>query len=164
MPTTIDIAVPRPARLPRALGTRMLGLLLGLMPLAVWPQAPSQALERGLLDAVNLYREDHGLAPLQPDEALQTLAAAHSQDMARQQRLHHDGFDHRFRRAGRTLCAENLAARHDHPDEVLAAWRASPSHQANLLQARLRQVGIALVDGHLTLLACTPAAGTTVRR
>jgi len=116
---------------------------------------PSPPLEQAVLEAVNGYRESRGVVPLQPDPALRALAAAHSHEMSRRQQLTHDGFDSRFRQSGRTLCAENLAAGHDRAETVLAGWQASPSHDSNLLAPRLRWVGIALVDDHLTLLACT---------
>ena len=144
-----------PARLRGTLGA----LVLGLLPLAGWAQtasAPaSELLEQAVLEAANAYREVHGLAPLQPDDALHALAVTHSHEMAQRRQLSHDGFDGRFRRSGRALCVENLAARHDHSEALLAAWQISAAHQANLLEPRVRQVGIARVGHFLTLLACT---------
>jgi uncharacterized protein YkwD len=43
--------------------------------------------------------------------------------------------------------AENLAAGSLTTDEVLAGWRASPAHCANLLSPRVREVALACVPG-----------------
>jgi len=109
-----------------------------------------------LLAAVNDYRQQQGLAALQPDAALSALAQDHSALMAAQRQLSHAGFNSRFERSGRRLCVENLAFNHRQANTLLAAWQRSPEHHANLLQPQVQRVGIALVDGYLTLLACTP--------
>ena len=110
-----------------------------------------------LLLAVNDYRQQQGLTALQPDAALSALAQDHSALMAAQRQLSHAGFNSRFERSGRRLCVENLAFNHRQAASLLAAWQRSPEHHANLLQPQVQRVGIALVDGYLTLLACTPS-------
>ncbi len=46
---------------------------------------------------------------------------------------------YRYRRA-----AENIAAGHTTPDDVVAAWMSSPGHRANILDCRLRDIGVGL--------------------
>lgn len=128
---------------------------LALLPAQAGAQAP--ALPQALLQAIDGYRAQQGLVPLQPDAELTALAEAHSQAMAQQRRLSHDGFPDRFAQAGRRLCVENLASGGRDAQVLLAAWQASPDHHANLVEPRVRQVGIALAGGYLTWLACTPA-------
>lgn len=134
----------------------LVALGLGLAGTAALADAPTSRLVERVLEAVNDFRSERGLTPLHPDESLVMLADGHSRSMAQQHRLSHAGFDGRFDRANRALCVENLAVNHRQAEPLLGAWQASPLHLANLLEPRVRLVGIALVDGYLTLLACTP--------
>ena len=38
---------------------------------------------------------------------------------------------------------------------MLAGWRRSADHHRNLLDARVQEVGVASVAGHVTWLACS---------
>ena len=42
---------------------------------------------------------------------------------------------------------ENIAAGQPSVDEVMAGWMASPGHCANIMQERLRDIGVACVSG-----------------
>lgn len=117
--------------------------------------AADTALTEQVLSAVNRYREEQQLPALQPLPALASLAAEHSSDMAQQRRLSHTGFNGRFERARRTTCVENLAAGFTHAEPMIAGWRQSPDHHRNLLDARVQEVGVASVAGHVTWLACS---------
>jgi uncharacterized protein YkwD len=129
---------------------------LGLAAVAASAEMPSSPLVAQVLNVVNDYRSQQGLPLLQLDESLETLADDHSRSMAQRHRLTHAGFDERFDRANRSLCVENLAVNYRRAETLLGAWQASPAHLANLLEPRVRWVGISLVDGYLTLFACTP--------
>ncbi len=107
-----------------------------------------------VLDRVNQYRARHALDPLRRDAALDWIASDHSRRMAQRGRVGHDGFAGRFEQARRASCVENLAADFDHADALVAGWRASPAHHANLLAPQVRWAGIASVAGYVTLLAC----------
>ena len=146
-----------------SLRTAVTALALGLLSGTAWSQSPTLNFEQRVLQAVNDYRQQQGLGALHADPALALLAIGHSQDMALRRQLSHAGFERRFDRAGRARCVENLAARHDQPERLMAAWNASPAHHANLLEPQVQQVGIAVIDGYLTLLACTtPVPAATV--
>jgi uncharacterized protein YkwD len=145
----------RPTRLRLRLWLSRLAWAL-TVPCGAALASPAPELPAQLLQAVNGYRQQQGLSGLQHDAALTALASEHSAAMAAQHQLSHDGFNRRFERSGRRLCVENLAFNHHRADALLAAWQRSPDHHANLLEARVQQVGIAVVDGYLTLLACTP--------
>jgi len=108
-----------------------------------------------VLAAVNDYRLRNQLPRLEPDDTLQALALEHSRDMSRSARLSHSGFQARFQRAHRRLCVENLAGGFRQADAVLDGWRASPTHLVNLLEPRVVRVGLAQVDGWVTLFACS---------
>jgi uncharacterized protein YkwD len=123
-----------------------------LWPCLAWAD-PSYA-ER-VLAVVNDYRERQGLMPLQPSAALERIALPHSLAMAAAGRASHGSFNERFERSGSELCVENIAAGRGRPEQVVAGWRGSPEHDRNLLEPRVRWVGVASVEGYTTLFACT---------
>ena len=139
-------------------------LVVLLVLLSAWPlraaavqadEAARQAFfAQQVLVRVNGYRTSQGLGQLQPDAGLTAIAAEHSRRMAQRQRIGHDGFDQRFARSRRNRCVETLAADFTHADALLAGWLASPAHQAQLRVPQVRDVGVASVEGYVTLLAC----------
>ena len=118
------------------------------------PHAVADPLGSAVLVEVNRYRSSQGLHPLQQDHLLLAIAAEHSQTLAREGRLSHSGFAQRFQRSGAALCVENLAAGLSRAELVVAAWRQSPAHHLNLLDARVQQVGLASTRGVVAMLAC----------
>lgn len=131
-----------------------LAALLAGAALALPPAPAPGDLAEQVLAEVNRYRASQGLVALQSDTGLQAIAAEHSQALARLGRLSHGGFDQRFARSGAALCVENLAAGSANAARVVAAWRASPEHHRNLLEPRVRQVGLAHTDSTVSMLAC----------
>jgi uncharacterized protein YkwD len=107
-----------------------------------------------VLNAVNDYRVQEGRVLLRPSVALERIAEGHSREMADRRRPTHGGFSVRFRRADSDLCVENIAAGFAVPEQAVEGWRMSPSHDRNLLEARVRWVGIVSIDGYTTLFAC----------
>ena len=103
------------------------------------PHAVADPLGSAVLVEVNRYRSSQGLHPLQQDHLLLAIAAEHSQTLAR---------------SGAALCVENLAAGLSRAELVVAAWRQSPAHHLNLLDARVQQVGLASTRGVVAMLAC----------
>ncbi|MEO8652298.1 MAG: CAP domain-containing protein [Hyphomicrobiaceae bacterium] len=104
-------------------------------------------------EAINRYRKSKGLKPLKLDAELTTAARAHSNDLAKWDRISHYGSDgsnpwDRVKRAGYNakLAAENVGTGQASFDEVLKGWQDSPGHNKNLLQAEAQHMGIALVQ------------------
>ncbi|GAA0318585.1 CAP domain-containing protein [Kineococcus aurantiacus] len=102
-----------------------------------------------VLDRTNAARSAAGCAPLRLDPALDEAAARHTRDMAVNGVMSHtgtDGSSPRTRLAAQGvrpwLTAENVAFGYDAAG-VVDAWLASPGHRRNLLDCRLRSVGIA---------------------
>jgi uncharacterized protein YkwD len=122
--------------------------------------APAQAADTSavfgeqLVRLINDYRVEQGLAPMALANELVELAQEHSQAMATQERLSHDGFEARARRAGSKVCVENVAWNHPTAQTVLGDWRQSTSHRFNLLDPKLLRVGIARSAGYVTFFAC----------
>jgi uncharacterized protein YkwD len=107
-----------------------------------------------LATLVNRYRVDNGLPALTPDSTLARLALEHSAAMARAERLSHDGFQMRGRRSGYPMCVENVGWNYRSPAAQLDGWRASPGHDRNMLDPRVKRIGIGESEGYVTMLAC----------
>ncbi len=107
-----------------------------------------------LVRLINDYRTGQGLGALTLADELAALAHEHSQAMAAQQRLSHDGFQSRFGRAGSPACVENVAWNHPTAQAVFEGWRQSPSHHVNLINPKLKRVGLASHARYVTFFAC----------
>jgi uncharacterized protein YkwD len=90
------------------------------------------------------------VAPLTWDTRLAEAAAAHSRDMARRNYFSHTGRDGqrvgaRAERAGYEWRAigENIATGQGSAERAMAGWLASPTHCANLMDARYTHMGAA---------------------
>lgn len=116
--------------------------------------AAADPLADAVLVAINHLRQQANLPVWVADEALATIAAAHSQAQAAQGRLSHGGFQQRFAQTRARWCVENLAAGHHNGQAVVDAWRASPQHQQNLLDPGVNRVGVASSAGVVSMLAC----------
>ena len=107
-----------------------------------------------LAERVNQYRDRKGAAALSSDASLASIAHEHSAAMAAAKRLSHDGFESRIRRSRRSLCVENVGWNYRTPDDQLDGWQRSPEHDRNLLDARVKQMGIGVASGYVTFIAC----------
>ena len=99
----------------------------------------------------NEHRRAAGCANLEWNAALATAAQRHANDMAANNYFSHKSrngadFVARIRAAGFRvrLAAENIAAGQQSPEEVVGSWMSSPGHRANILNCKLRQIGIGL--------------------
>src|SRR5262245_27134672 len=118
----------------------------------------TQALEQGVLANMNVFRREHGLAPLRMSSALTTAARTHSADMATRGYFSHTSvggtsFDRRIARfypMGRRRywsVGENLLWSSPDVDasRALEMWINSPEHKKVMLTARWREIGLAAV-------------------
>lgn len=139
----------------------LLCALAGLLPGPAAAAAGDTAAERGaetfvqqLTALINDYRRAQGLQLLQPVAELESLADEHSEAMASQRLLTHEGFRTRHARSGSKVCVENLGWNHRTPQALLEGWRQSPSHHRNLLNPKVARVGIAARQRYVTFFAC----------
>lgn len=95
-----------------------------------------------------------GAAPLAWNAPLTQASLVHSDDMAAANFFSHTGSD--GSNAGQRATAagylwqswgENIAAGQPSVALVMAGWMASPGHCANIMQERLRDIGVACVSG-----------------
>jgi uncharacterized protein YkwD len=108
------------------------------------------AMETQVLDLTNAERAKAGCAGLRLDLRLRTAARAHSTDMAVHNYFSHTGRDgsdpgDRMADAGYNIrrgWAENIAAGYPTAKAVMAGWMNSPGHRANILNCRLRALGV----------------------
>jgi uncharacterized protein YkwD len=105
--------------------------------------------EQELIDLINQERQKAGLFSLKIDVRLMKAARQHSLKMATKNFFSHAGYDasslrDKFARAGypMTIGAENIAAVHATPVNVVRAWMRSPGHRANILNKSVREIGI----------------------
>lgn len=128
----------------------------GVLPQVTTPEAA----EREMLALINHDRARHNLAPVVADPRLAEVARAHSRDMAE-----HDHVSHVSPRTGTTmdrvlraglrpaLVMENVGRGYS-AEEAETGFLASPGHRSNILDRRVRRVGVGIVFG-------APVTGTT---
>ena len=138
---------------------RVAGLTLVFVLALVIPTTASAftsvpAFRVALQRRINHFRAEYGRAPIHLNLRLEHSAQAHSNDMA----IHHD-FSHassngtswaaRIRYYGYrgSWIGENLAVGNVTARTVMAMWKASPPHRANLLNGHFRAVGIGAHSG-----------------
>jgi len=109
-----------------------------------------------VINYTNQERAKQNLKPLRANPQLSAAALAKAQDMLDNQYWAHTSptgkkpwdfikaTNYQYRVAG-----ENLARDFSRIDEMMRAWMASPTHQANILNADYEEIGIAIVYGKL---------------
>src|SRR5207244_10692224 len=110
-----------------------------------------------LLDLINVYRIETGVAPLEGvSPALEAAAKGHAHDMTLNDFMGHIGSDgrnpgQRTWDAGyptTALVGENVAEGYETAFQVMWAWRASTlGHNENMLDPRWKAIGIAREQG-----------------
>lgn len=103
-----------------------------------------------VLGEVNRLRANSGLSALAQNPALQNAAAAHSRDMARQNRAWHFGSDgsspiDRARRAGFSgpLIGEDISESYENDIATLNAWMRNRDTRDIIMDPNARSLGVA---------------------
>ena len=115
--------------------------------------------EQYLLAAANQDRAAHGLAPVRLEGRLVEAARRHAYEMVRHRTISHQfageaGLAERAGKAGArfSLVTENVAEA-SNAALIHELWMQSAGHRANLLDAAVDEVGIAVVQDHGQLYA-----------
>ncbi|MBB5956929.1 uncharacterized protein YkwD [Saccharothrix tamanrassetensis] len=121
------------------------------------PVAPARTevelAEAKVFNLTNAERAVNGCPALAVDERLDKAARGHSADMAAQNYFDHkskDGrtFVDRVKAAGYpSPGAENIAAGQRTPEAVVKGWMESPGHRANMLNCKLKTLGVGMARG-----------------
>lgn len=116
----------------------------------------SELTATGLLAYTNTERSDRGEAPLTMNTELSRAAELKVQNMFKDQYWAHNAPDgttpwHWFGAVGYDYseAGENLAKNFTTDDSTVAAWMASPTHRANILNGDYRDAGFAIAHGSL---------------
>jgi uncharacterized protein YkwD len=128
-------------------------LLAGLFASDVL-RASDDEYSRSLLTLINEYRTARGRPALAFDSTIAALAIEHSSAMAKAGKLSHDGFPSRVERSHAGMCIENVGWNYRTPKAQFDAWRASPGHDRNMLDARVDRIGIGTAAAYVTMMAC----------
>jgi uncharacterized protein YkwD len=104
-----------------------------------------------VLALVNANRRRGGCRPLSLDRRLTAAADEHASEMAHRRYFAHEspdgaGAGDRVRDAGYrwSRYGENIARGPDSASEVVNGWMHSPGHRRNIMDCRLRQMGLGL--------------------
>lgn len=113
----------------------------------------------GAREALNAFRAQADLAPLEHSARLQQAAERHARDLSRGTGLSHRGTDGstvgaRVERTGYRYCtvAENLGRGQRSLEQIMQGWAASPGHRDNMLLPGLRDFGLARQAGDIWVL------------
>ena len=109
-----------------------------------------------VIEQTNQERVSLGLKPLVINQQLSAAALAKAQDMLNDQYWAHTSPEGKqpwdFMKAANysyRVAGENLARDFHATTEMMAAWMASPTHKANIVNDKYEQLGIAVIDGRL---------------
>lgn len=121
----------------------------------IWRQSEMDVEIQRVFDLLNNERFRAGLSLLRLNSKLIAAAQAHSNDMARHNRLSHTGSDgslmvDRMRRYGYNYrwAGENIAYGQTSAQEIMQSWMNSAGHRQNILNPKFRDVGIAYAYGN----------------
>lgn len=126
-----------------------------LLPVTAWltPDLMSQESKR-IISLTNDLRVSLQLTPLQENAVLNQAAYNKAQDMLTQQYFAHVGPDGKrvsgwLKNVGYDylMAGENLAIGFVSADEVVEAWRNSPTHYANLVDPAFQDIGVGMTSG-----------------
>lgn len=108
-------------------------------------------------------RAQAGTGAVTQNAALQAAAQAHANDLAARSGLSHTGSDgssvmDRIARTGYSACfgAENIARGQPSIEAVMSAWRNSPGHYNNMVNASARHYGFARAGDAWVLVLARP--------
>jgi uncharacterized protein YkwD len=106
-----------------------------------------------MAEMISRYRRAHGLSAVRIDPHLTAIAERQAKAMAASGTMDHNvagSFASRVSGAPTGMAAENIAAGTKTWEETFRVWKASPGHNANLLQARADSIGVAVARNDQT--------------
>jgi len=98
-------------------------------------------IEKNVLMQINVYRNQNNLSNLKFNDLATTLAQYHSEKMANEKKLSHDGFEDRQKKLHEHVsgsyiyrwATENVAMCKPTIANVVNMWKGSPGHNKNML-------------------------------
>jgi uncharacterized protein YkwD len=138
----------------RVAGLTLVFVLALLIPTTAAAFTSVPAFRSALQRRINHFRAEYGRRPVHLNLRLEHAAQAHSNDMAVHRDFSHSSssgtnwavriryWGYRGSWIGENLAVGNVTAR-----KVMAMWKASPPHRANLLNGHFKAVGIGAHHG-----------------
>jgi len=118
--------------------------------------AHAEVNKASIISLTNQKRAENGLAPLTINYSLESSASTKANDMLANNYWSHNSPSGKtpwtfIRNAGYKylFAGENLAEGYSSGEAIIAAWMASPSHRANILNRNYKEVGVAIISGNL---------------
>jgi uncharacterized protein YkwD len=112
-----------------------------------------------VVNVVNDFRAQKGLAPLRHSKQLEAAAKRHARDMARRRFFSHRGSNgsnvaQRVRAEGYGYCfvAENIAMGQHSLNEVMQAWATSRGHRKNMLDRRAAEMALVKAENNIWVM------------
>jgi uncharacterized protein YkwD len=132
---------------------RCLLFLFFLLPLttaAVSSEEAATITPEAVIERTNQERVARGLPALSVNENLTRAANAKARDMLQREYFAHAEWERFIRTSGYFYCSagENLGLNQTEAGELVGEWMDSPTHRANLLKSRYREIGVAVVRGN----------------
>jgi uncharacterized protein YkwD len=106
-----------------------------------------------MAEMISRYRREHGLSTVRTDPQLTAIAERQAKAMAASGIMDHSvagSFSSRISGVRTGMAAENIAAGTGTWQETFRRWKASPGHNANLLQSKADIVGVAVARNEQT--------------
>jgi uncharacterized protein YkwD len=106
-----------------------------------------------MAEMISRYRREHGLSTVRTDPQLTAIAERQAKAMAASGIMDHSvagSFSSRISGVRTGMAAENIAAGMSSWEETFRKWKASPGHNANLLQSKADIVGVAVARNDQT--------------
>ncbi|TNM38255.1 CAP domain-containing protein [Nocardioides albidus] len=150
----LGLGLLAPAPADAATGTTTAAVLRPVAPdVAPARRLVQRDMEDRILALTNQQRVSNGCRALRPSKHLRRAARRHTVTMARAGVMSHQlpgeaSFSARISRAGYrgwSRVAENIARGFSSPEAVMTAWMESPGHRQNILNCRLRELGVGVV-------------------
>jgi len=127
-----------------------------LLPISAW-LAPNLLYEQSkkVVDLTNILRSSKKVGALKANASLEQAAYGKAQDMLTNQYFAHTspkgkslkdwlkGVNYRYRFAG-----ENLAMGFSEPNQIVEAWKKSPTHYSNLIDPVFKEIGVGMAVGN----------------
>ena len=137
---------------------QLMAWVLGVMLWAV-PVSAASVDRAAITTSVNALRAEKNIAALSYSPALEKIARAHAEDMARNGFFSHTGSDgssngKRLNRAGYNWCtaAENIAKGQKTVADVMNTWSNSRAHRKNMLNKRISEFALARGAGDIWVM------------
>ncbi|WP_432359543.1 CAP domain-containing protein [Sporosarcina sp. UB5] len=107
-----------------------------------------RSMERQIFELTNMYREHHGISPVENNYWLSLLAQNHSKDMAIENYFSHESpsagnLSQRLKSLGieHKKAGENIATKYVDAIEAVHGWLNSPAHRSVLLDSDATHIG-----------------------